>query len=73
MDKINLLPCPCCNSTTAKLIKTKIGYAVICEISTPGVWLLHKDEHCEEKNVATDVYPNPEQAVENWNYRVSAS
>jgi hypothetical protein len=70
---INLLPCPCCNSTTGKLIKTKTGYVVVCEISTPSVWILHKDERCEEPNVCTDVYGTPEEAVKNWNWRLASN
>lgn len=66
----NLLPCPFCDTTAVSIKKVKGGYIALCELSTPRAMLNKKGEHCEVGNVCTDVFKNPEDAAEQWNWRL---
>jgi hypothetical protein len=72
MNNITLKPCPYCNSTTASIKKLRKGFYIQCDLSSPRGWL-HKDERCEVQNVVTGIYPSPELAIEQWNWRLDAN
>jgi len=66
---IKLLPCPFCDTTAVSLKKVTGGWVVQCNLSSPRAWL-HKDERCEYQNVCTAPMKTPEQAAEEWNWRL---
>ena len=72
MTKLTLKPCPMCDANDVSVKKLGKKFYVQCNLSTPKAWL-HKDEHCEVRNVVSGIFDTPEKAAEEWNWRLDAN